>query len=97
MWKLWKIATAYHVRPSDLIGLTDDGLAAYHFDSAVWTFGTEVDEALRQAVEPRKTGRKTKPLSEAQQRHAVATVLEKWLGVTGLKRYKDPATQVGKR
>lgn len=96
MWRLWRLARAYHTRPSDLVGI-DDGLAAFHFDNAVWMFGSELDEALRQATEPRKQGKKLKPLTEAQKHHAVSTVLEKWLGITGIKNFRDPAAGLGKR
>lgn len=75
----------------------DDGLAAYHLDFAIWTFGTELDAAIQQAVEPKKQGSKTKPLSPAQQHHKTMDVLQKWLGVTGLKKYRDPALGLGKR
>lgn len=97
MWRLWNLAKAYRTRPSELLGV-GDGLAAYHLDSAVQTFGSELDEALRQAVEPQKQGRKkAKPLTPAQQHHRTMDVLERWLGITGLKKYRDPALGRGKR
>lgn len=96
MWRLWKVAKTYRTRPSDLLGV-DDKLAAYHFDVAVWTFGTELDEAIRQATEPQKQGRKTKALSPSQIYTKTMGVLEKWLGVEGLKKFRDPATGLGKR
>lgn len=97
MWRLWTLSKAYGARPSDLLGIGDDGLAAFHIDSAVHTFGTELDEALRQAVEPQKQGRKVKPLSPAQQHARTMEVLERWLGISGLKKYRDPLAGRGKR
>lgn len=69
----------------------DDRLAALHLDTAVWSFGSQLDEAIREATEPEKRGKKSKPLTAAQRYHRTMTVLEKWLGVKGLKKYKDPA------
>lgn len=97
MWRIWKLAKAYSARPSELLGVTGDGLAAYHLDAAVWTFGSELDQALEEAVQPEKHGRKTKPLTPAQQRHRITEVLEKWLGIQGLKKYRDPAAGMRKR
>lgn len=89
MYRLWKLATAYKTRPSTLLGV--DGVPAFHLDYQVWNFGTSLDAALQEAVEPKKQGKKSKALTTPQKRHALATVLEKWLGVSGIKRYRDPA------
>lgn len=97
MWRLWKMAGAYSTRPSELVGLADDGLAAFHFDSAVWQFGVELDAALDDAVKPHKQGKKVKELTPAQQRDAISRVMEKWLGVKGIRKFRDPAAQLGKR
>lgn len=96
MWRVWNLAKAYHTRPSELLGV-HDGLAAFHLDAAIWSFGSELDAALDEAVNPPQKGRsKVKPLSPAQQHLRTMAVLEKWLGVTGLKKYRDPAIR-GKR
>lgn len=77
------------------MGLQHDLLAAFHFDAAVWTFGSELDEELRAAMEP-TTGRRGKPLTAGQQYNAAMAVLERWLGIPGLKKYRDPAAGRGK-
>lgn len=75
-----------HTRPSEFLQVTDP-LAALHFDRAVVTFGQALDHALDKAVTPKKKGKK---LSEAQRNYKIATELEKWLGITGIKRFRDP-------
>lgn len=91
MWKIWNLAKTYNARPSELLGITDDGLAAYHLDECIWMFGRELDNALEKALQPERQGRKTKPLTPAQQHLRTMDVLEKWLGIKGLKQYRDPA------
>ena len=97
MWRLWNLSKTFGTRPSELMGISDDGLTAYHLDSAVWAFGTELDAALKQAVDPPRKGKNSKPPSPAQQHQNAMRVLEKWLGVKGLVRYRDPAIGTGDR
>ncbi len=93
---MWNLSKTYGARPSELLGV-DDQLAALHLDAAVWRFGTELEEALNQEMNPPRQGKRSKPLTPAQQHVRAMDVLEKWLGVSGLKKYKDPALGTGKR
>lgn len=95
MYRLWSLAKAYKTRPSELLGV-DDRLAAFHLDYQVWNFGSSLDAALQEAVEPKKQGKKSKDLTAPQKRLALSNVLEKWLGIA-VKKYRDPHLGMGKK
>lgn len=74
------MAKAYHLRPSEIYGITDE-IAAWSFDRAVFLFGSELQAELEEA----SSGAKNK--GQARQRQQ--RVLSKWLG--GKQQFKDPA------
>jgi hypothetical protein len=79
LWEAWKLAKAYHCRPSDLYGIRDE-VAALSFDRAIYLFGTELESELRAAQD----GAKNQQQANIRQQRVMA----QWLGTE--IRYKSP-------
>ncbi len=86
MWETWTASQKMRCRPSDLLRLSD-GVLAYYFDRAVWTFGSAIQSEMDEAERKSKSS-KSLP---ARQR----MILNKWVpppgGATAKGRFKDPA------
>lgn len=69
--------------------MTDNRLVdSYFLDRAVMAFGTELEEALRQAT---AQGKRKKPMSDAQRIARTQEVMRRWLGEDVVKqRFRDP-------
>jgi len=74
------------VTPSRLLSL-DDPLAAYCLDKAVMYFGQAVEHDLQAST---AQGKRKKPLTEAQRNQKINEVMQRWLGITAPKQYRDP-------
>lgn len=83
MWEAWKMAKAYHRRPSELYGVTDE-VGAWCFDRAVFLFGSELESELKEAAE----GASSKGQSLQRQQRVMA----RWFGQ---QRFRDPASSSG--
>lgn len=53
---LWQQSQALRVTPSSLLGLTSGSYEAYCLDQAVWYFGSQVQNELDQAGQPKAKG-----------------------------------------
>lgn len=82
MWTLYRQATTWRTRPSDLLAI-EDRYVAYCLDEAVAMFGNALTGELESVHE--KTAKKSE---QKRQR-----ILDKWLGTESNagQRFKDPA------
>lgn len=79
MWEAWKLAQAYHSRPSEIYAIKDE-VTAWSFDRAVYLFGSQLEAELKIAAKGAK--------SDTQANGRRQRVLSKWLG--GKQAFKDP-------
>lgn len=102
MLQVWGMSKTWKCRPSEIMQLTEDGIAAYCFDRAVYFFGTAYDADITDASTPppgNKGGR-----YNAEQMVAMANY--RWMNdnieaekddstfeVVVDKKYRDPAVK----
>jgi len=73
------MSKAYRCRPSELLALDDDPLAALYFDRAAYHWGRRVEQAIEEAQQAKTETGKAQKLAIAQ---------SKWLGIN---RFANPA------
>lgn len=86
------MSQAYHARPSQLLGVSDD-THAWMVDRAVWTFARAVENDQEVAV-----GRLPKNAKPSTQDHVRQRILDQYLGIDAAPgRYADPASASRRR
>lgn len=92
------MATTYHVRPSDLLGVRDNSYMAFSIDRAVWLFGISIEHDMDQAQNSPRLGKT--PTGE-QMTAARQAVYEQYMNVTDIipvtpppGRFADPMAAI---
>jgi len=82
------MSKATGTRPSDLIAVENDPLAAFCFDRAVFSFGSALQGEIN-AVEGR---------NESERKNRLDTLLRRWLpDSTASKKFADPRSAMNRR
>lgn len=86
---MWQLSQSYHVRPSELLGISGNAFHAWMVDRAVWAFASEIEHHQEVAV-----GRLPNKAKEATKDHVRAQVLNAFLDIdptTTPKAFRDPS------